>query len=170
LQAEAARQASTAFLGEIRSFGPHGNQLHTFVLRLGSLFALAHRRPSLSESEQSHFSAKQGPTMPSDEDLLFLREATKWSVLFEEPETKAKNFFSPLSVDYVLNPIYAPYFHISYRKKKKLELTSDDLICLIRGSYDDVTNLIKKYSRKWSVEPSEAPPTLFSHLNQEHPH
>jgi hypothetical protein len=166
-QAEAARQASTAFLGEIRSFGPHGNQLHTFVLRLGSLFALAHRRPSLSESEQSHFSAKESATMLSDADLFFLREATKWSVLFEEPATKTKDFFSPLSVDYVLNPIYAPYFHISYRKKRKLELTTDDLICLIRGSYDSVTALIKKYSRAWSVEPTDVAPSLFSHLHQE---
>jgi hypothetical protein len=166
LQAEAARQASTAFLGEIRSFGPFGNQLHTFVLRLGSLFALAHRRPSLSESEQSHFSAKQGPTLLSDEDLTFLREATKWSVLFEEPETKAKDFLSAISVDYVLNPIYAPYFHISYRKKRKLELTTGDLSCLMRGSYDDVTQLIRKYSRAWSVETSEAPQTLFSHLQE----
>src|SRR4030042_5016462 len=52
-QAEAARNASAAFLGEIRSFGRRGNQLHTFVLRLGSLFGLAHRRPSQSESEQT---------------------------------------------------------------------------------------------------------------------
>ena len=105
--------------------------------------------------------------MLSDADLFFLREATKWSVLFEEPATKTKDFFSPLSVDYVLNPIYAPYFHISYRKKRKLELTTDDLICLIRGSYDSVTALIKKYSRAWSVEPTDVAPSLFSHLHQE---
>jgi hypothetical protein len=52
LQAEAARQASTDFLGEIPSFGARGNQLHTFVMRLGTLFELAHQRPTLSESEQ----------------------------------------------------------------------------------------------------------------------
>ena len=54
-QATAARLASAAFLGEVRSFGRLGNQLHTFVLRLGSLFAIAHQRPTQSEPEITPF-------------------------------------------------------------------------------------------------------------------
>jgi hypothetical protein len=163
-QAEAARQASTDFLGEVRSFGRFGNQLHTFVLRLGSLFALAHQRPTQSESEQSHFSIGRGSKPLSDDDLQFLGEATKWSVLFEEKGTKKKEEYRPESVEYVLNPIYAPYFHISYRKKRKLELPSADVICLISGSYDQVSAMLKRYLQAWSVEPAEMSPTLFSHL------
>src|SRR6185295_12455124 len=83
-QAEAARQASAAFLGEIRSFGRLGNRLHSFVLWIGSLFSLAQQRPSQSESEQSHFAINHGKKPLSKEDLEFLKEATKWSVLFEE--------------------------------------------------------------------------------------
>lgn len=166
-QAEAARQASTAFLGEVRSFGPRGNQLHTFVLRLGSLFALAHQRPTQSESEQSHFAIGSGSSELTPQDDHFLRETTKWSVLFEHKGTKKKDQHLPETVEYVLNPIYAPYFHISYRKKRRLELRSDDLICLIRGNYEQVSNLLKRFSRGWSVEPSEMAPTLFSHLTSE---
>jgi hypothetical protein len=164
-QAEAARQASTALLGEVRSFGKRGNQLHAFVLRLGSLVALAHQRPTQSESEQSHFSIGAGsrPLEPQDEE--FLREATRWSVLFEHKGTKKKDDRLPEDLEYVLNPIYAPYFHISYRKKRRLELRSDDLICLIRGTYEEVRTLLKRYSRAWLVEPVEAAPSLFSHLH-----
>lgn len=163
-QAEAARQVSVAFLGEIKSFGRYGNQLHTFVLRLGSLFALAHQRPSQSESEQSHFSIGSGSQILSEADQQFLREAEKWSVLFEEAETKKKGAFDPEAVQYVLNPIYAPYFHISYRKRRKLKLATDDVICLIRGPYEGVADLLKRYSRTWAIEPDEMSPTLFSHL------
>jgi len=166
-QAEAARQASTAFLGEVRSFGPLGNRLHTFLLRLGSLFALAHQRPTQSESEQSHFSILAGKEELNPEDLAFVREAIKWSVLFEEEGTKKKAEHQPESLQYVLNPIYAPYFHISYRKKRKLEMKSDDVVCLIRGSYSEVNALLKRYSKTWSLEPSEMSPTLFSHLTEE---
>lgn len=166
-QAEAARQASTAFLGEVRSFGEYGNRLHSFVLALGSLLALAHLRPSLSESEQTHFSVVRGSEALSPEDERFLREATKWSVLFEEEATKLKQNYEPQTVEYVLNPIYAPYFHISYRKKRKLELKSEELIRLIRGSYADVSALLKRYSKNWSVEPSSMNPTLFSHLKED---
>ena len=165
-QAEAARQASAAFLGEIKSFGRHGNQLHSFVLKLGSLFALAHQRPSLSESEQSHFSIISGAELGID-DQEFLKEAVKWSVLFEEKGTKKKEQYEPETVDYILNPIYAPYFHISYRKKRKLELSTGDTICLIRGSYEEVTALLRRYSNTWAVEPEEVSPTLFSHLGRE---
>lgn len=163
-QAEAARQASAAFLGEVRSFGRYGNQLHTFVLRLGSLFALAHQRPTQSESEQSHFSIGSGTTGLTTADQEFLEEAVKWSVLFENKGTKIKSKFQPENIEYVLNPIYAPYFHISYRKKRKLELSTDDAQCLIRGSYDDVSHLLRRYANTWAVEPADMSPTLFSHL------
>ncbi len=169
LQAEAARQASTAFLREISSFGPSGHRLHAFVLRLGSLFALAHLRPSLSESEQSHFSIGAGGTTQTltEEDEEFLSEAVKWSVLFAEGETKRKETYRPESIEYVLNPIYAPYFHITYRKKRKLTLTTDEVIILMRGSYDDVSCLLKDYADRWKVSEDDMPPPLFAHLSED---
>jgi hypothetical protein len=167
LQAEAARQASTDFLGEIPSFGPHGNQLHTFVMRLGTLFELAHQRPSLSEAEQSHFSITPGTKDLSMREETFLRETTKWSVLFEEEATKTKEDYSPVNFDYLLNPIYAPYFHISYRKRKKLDLTTDQLVCLIGGSFQEVRTLFKDFAKRWDVEPTATAPSLFSELTPE---
>ena len=167
IQADAAREASAAFLREVRSCGPKGLQLHGFVLRLGSLFAIAHQRPTQSEPEQNHFSIGAGNTRPSVDDQDFLREAVKWSVIYEEPETKKKDVGEPEGFEYVLAPIYAPYFHISYRKKRKLKLSSDDVIVLIRGTYDQVKDLLKRQSVAWGVEPTDLAPTLFSHLGDE---
>src|SRR5690606_20028442 len=47
-QAQAAKQASATFLNEVKTFGRFGNQLHTFVLRLGTLFSIAQRNPRQS--------------------------------------------------------------------------------------------------------------------------
>jgi len=160
-QAEAARQASAALLREVKSFGRKGNQLHDFVFRLGTLFMLAHQRPSLSESEQSHFTILRGTSDLSEEDREFFREALKWSVLYEYKGTKKKSEQEPETTEYVLNPIYAPFFHISYRKKRRLEITTDDVICLIRGKYSEVTELLRRYSGKWGLEGEELNPTLF---------
>jgi hypothetical protein len=167
VQADAAREASAAFLREIRSCGPRGLQLHGFVLRLGSLFAISHQRPTQSEPEQTHFSIGAGIAILSNEDEDFLRESVKWSVVYEEPETKKKDVGEPEGFEYVLAPIYAPYFHISYRKKRKLKLSSDDVIVLIRGTYEQVKELLKRYSVTWEVEPADLAPTLFSHLGEE---
>jgi hypothetical protein len=166
VQAEAAREASAAFLKEVRSFGPHGLQLYTFVLRLGSLFAIGHQRPTQSEPEQTHFSIGTGAAQLNAVDYAFLREAVKWSVLFEEEETKKKGTSDPEDVEYVLAPIYAPYFHISYRKRRKLKLKTDDIVTLIRGTYDEVKDLLRRYSVTWEVEASDLTPTLFSHLGE----
>jgi hypothetical protein len=165
-QAEAARASSTAFLGEVRSFGPSGNRLHSFVLTLGSLFALAHRRPAQSEPEVSHFGITAGGQSLTDEDQDFLCEALRWSVLAEEPETKKKDPLQLPSSDWILNPIYAPYFHITYRKKRKLHLASRDLITLIRGTYDERRTLLKRYMQEWSLDSEEVEPNLFSHLEE----
>lgn len=166
-QAEAARQASAALLREVKSFGRKGNQLHYFVFRLGTLFMLAHQRPSLSESEQSHFTVLRGTSDLSEEDHEFFREALKWSVLYEYKGTKKKSEQEPETIEYVLNPIYAPFFHISYRKKRRLEITSDDVICLIRGTYSEVSELLRRYSRKWDLESEELNPTLFPHIESD---
>ncbi len=163
-QAFAARQVSAKFLGEVYKFGCHGNKLHNFVLRLGSLFALAHEQPSQSEPERSHFAIVRGSKALSPEEEGFLQAAQMWSVLFVEEETKVKESTQPIGYDYILNPIYSPYFTISYRKIRKLEITYDEFKTLADGSYDEVRALLTRYSKKWSVKLDDADPTLFSHL------
>ena len=162
-QATAARLASAEFLGEVNSFGRFGNQLHTFVLSLGSLFAIAHQRPTQSEPEITHFAVGHGQQELSDADHFFLAEAVKWSVLFDEKQTKQKQECDPGGLEYVLNPIYAPYFHISYRKRRSLTLKSGDLTTLIRGNYESVRSLLRRYSERWKTDLTDRP-TLFSHL------
>lgn len=163
-QAEAAKQTSTAFLGEIKSFGRYGEKLHNFVFRLGSLFDQAHRRLTQSETEQSHFSIRSGDALLTEQDITFLNEAVKYSVLFVDEDTKKKNAALLEAEEYVLNPIYTPYFHISYRKKRKLELSTNDVICLLRGTLDEFTTLMRRYEKEWKVDNEEQPITLFSFI------
>lgn len=159
IQATAAKQASGDLLGEVKSFGRRGPQLHTFVVRLGTLFQAAHRRTSQSEPEQNHFTIRRGSEL-TDEDKLLLNEAAKWSVLFEETATKRKEVTGE-AIDYLLNPIYAPYFTISYRRKRKLELTEKEVSCLLTGTLDEFTGLLRSYLSRWRVAPPDETLSLF---------
>jgi hypothetical protein len=161
-QSEAAKQASTAFMTEIRGFGRLGNRLHAFVLTLGSLFAIAHRRPTQGEPEITHFSVNRGTVALNDEDEEFFREALKWSVLSDEPATKLKNPLEPADNDWILNPIYAPYFHISYRKKRKLPLSSDDVVVAIRGTPEQRRELLRRFAMSFSGGAATDEPSLFT--------
>jgi hypothetical protein len=165
-QVEAARQASTVFLSEIRGRGQHGNQLHAFVLTLGSLFAISHQRPTQSEPERSHFSISGGKQPLSAEERAFLVEAVKWSVLIEERETKLKDAIQVSDSEWILNPIYAPYFKITYRKIRKLELKSEEVSVLIAGSYEARKSLLRRYAEKWDVQQRDLDHPLFSHLGE----
>ena len=161
-QAEAASQVAASLLPEVRSFGRLGNDLHSFLLRIGGLFALSQRRMSQSEPERTHFAIRDGEESIGEEGKMLLSEAVKWSVLFEEKETKAKSVGAPQVVDYVLNPIYAPYFQISYRKGRKLELTSGDFVILSSGSADEFRRkLYARLRQDWDVDREESSESLL---------
>jgi hypothetical protein len=161
-QAEAAKQASTAFMTEVRGFGRLGNRLHAFILTLGSIFAIAHRRATQSEPEITHFGINRGTASLSEDDLDFFREALKWSVLNYTPATKLKDPLEPADNDWILNPIYAPYFHISFRKKRKLAISSDDIAVAIRGNPEQRRELLRRFSVTFGDGVGLEEPSLFS--------
>ena len=134
------------------------------MLRLGSIFEIAHRSYTQSESEQSHFTINDTDGNLKESELKFLREATKWSVLFEQPETKKKNKFQPESVEYVLNPIYSPYFHISYRKKKSINFTTKQIKCLISGDLSEYQVLVKQFNQSFLTEKTSIQQSLFTFI------
>ncbi|KPZ52841.1 hypothetical protein AN391_03546 [Pseudoalteromonas sp. P1-13-1a] len=129
-QSFAANQTSSSLFSEIKSFKPKGEKLQNFANRLGELFALHQSRLSQSEPEKSHFSITGGATSLSNEERLLLDECEKWGVLTKVTATKTKSRLSIDDYDWILNPIYAPKFEISYRKKRKLNLNSEDIKAL----------------------------------------
>ncbi|GAB4026383.1 ORC-CDC6 family AAA ATPase [Spirosoma gilvum] len=159
-QSEAAKQASIGFLKEVKSFGNTGNILHSFTMRLGTYYRLVQKRNSQSEPEQNHFIVKD---TISEDVQKFLDEAVKWSVLYENRSTKHKHSEETVAFEYILNPIYSPYFHISYRKKKRSELTNRELEIFISGEVDLYEGILKYYLKSWSMHsPDSGTLSLFS--------
>ncbi len=146
-QATAARSASALFVKESQGSGDHGNRLFLVVNTLGQIFRLSQQRPSQSEPERTHFSIDRKQTADTVDNIL--KECVKWSVLFANKETKIKK--PQLEAEeYVLNPIYAPYFGISYNKGRKLELSEPSAIALLTGNREQLASLIKQYEAQWS--------------------
>lgn len=123
------KMVSEDMVSEIKSLGRRSNELYTFALRLGSLFETSRKKPSQSEPEQNQFNIV-GPLQSNDTESL-LRELVKWSVLYESKLTKQKA--DENGVEYLFNPIYAPYFGISYRKKRRVPFSLKDFEILAFG-------------------------------------
>lgn len=153
-QARAAYEASDQLIREIKTFGEYGEQLRIFVLRLGSVFRALQSSPSMSEPEQNQFTINSGDRALDAQELIFISEAQKYAILIEMLETKTKGVVGSDITDFQLNPIYSPYFLISYRRKRKIELSVEDFHVLTMGTENDYKEFSSKIYKK--VEQSES--------------
>ncbi|ENW81337.1 hypothetical protein F909_02628 [Acinetobacter sp. ANC 3929] len=148
IQSQAAYEASNELIKEIRTLGKFGEHLRIFTLRIGGIFKALQENPLLSEPEQNQFTINSGNRSFSTYELDFISEAQKHSILIEVVETKSKNGIGQDIRDFILNPIYAPYFNISYRKKRKIEISVEDFECLISGNESDYRKLHNKLTKQ----------------------
>lgn len=139
-QAHAAKQVSDKLYEDVQQLGPFGSQLLEVTRRLGKIFEAFNRRRSQSEPEINHFSIDDADrSVLTDSSQRLLREAKIWSVLYEEKDTKNKSDYDIAQTDLVLNPIFAPHFGISYRKRRKITLKAgavDVLLCQSTAQFE----------------------------------
>lgn len=139
VQAAAAKLVSDKLFQDILQLGGHGVQLLEVTGRIGRVFEAYNRRRSQSEPEVIHFSidnADRDKLSETAEQLL--REAKIWSVLYKEKDTKNKSDYDIAQTDLILNPIFAPHFSISHRKRRKVTLQAaqaDVLLCHSTAQY-----------------------------------
>jgi hypothetical protein len=149
-QCRAAYDASEQLFKEIRTFGRFGEPLRMFVLRLGNIFRALQASPTMSEPEQNQFTINSGGRSLNDGELDFIAEALRYGILVEQLETKSKAGVGQDIVDYQLNPIYAPYFQISYRRKRKLEISVEQFHTLVMGNENEYKELARGLARQLS--------------------
>ncbi|MGU3312632.1 ORC-CDC6 family AAA ATPase [Acinetobacter sp. M5A5_2a] len=152
IQHNAALETSELFFRELSSIKPDGNFFKNLCARLGELFALFHDRRSQSEPEITHFNISD-PINMDDKLKKHLDEAVKWGVLYQTKSTKEKNNNNFLSNDdYVLSPIFAPHFFISYRKIRKVSLTVEQVNRLLNSSKEDFDNFLNEFKLKFTSD------------------
>ncbi|MEF8711652.1 MAG: hypothetical protein V5B38_23635 [Candidatus Accumulibacter propinquus] len=145
VQAKAVKDASELILGTVSGHGVHGPQLHNLAQCLGSIFLARHRSDRQSEPEINHFTLSSGDL--NDNLRMYICEAEKWSVLYVGRETKMKSTGS-IDVDYILNPIFSPYFQISFRKKRSLPISAAQLLGMLEGDQRARDALVREFGRQ----------------------
>ena len=145
LQTRAANYVSRKQIMEIETYANCGRQMMVFTLSLGELFKELHRNSNLTlgEPEPNHFSINYFNIDKNvDNDLA---NAIRCSILQELPETKGKEALHTNVVDYHFNKIFAPFFEISYLKKRKLELSNEFIKSLMSEDETVAGEAVKKY-------------------------
>ena len=70
--------------------------------------------------------------------------------MYEEKLTKRKN--EEIGVEYILNPIYSAYFNISFRKKRRITITSKDFMTIAFDDFSEYEKLLRKKYQKNTIE------------------
>ena len=145
-QTEAARYVSEYKIVDIAGYEPYGKELRLFTQYLGQIFYRLHtmENNTLGEPEPNHFNTTDLSLPDSTRKLI--ASSIMWNVLQEgEPTKRKQSKLSPETVDYYMNRIYAPYFGISYRNQRKIQIDVDILSQLFSGDEEAAKNGFRSY-------------------------
>src|SRR5690606_6757662 len=130
------------------TYAPLGLTLNGLANRLGDIFQIWQKGDIQSEPEKTHFYILRdfGDLPEKIKDII--EQAKCWRVLIEFPATKDKNSNSSSRYEYQLNPIYAPYFNISFRKIRRLEFTESRFLAICLSNSEDYEEIRLEYIKQ----------------------
>jgi hypothetical protein len=145
VQDKAAYHLSVSKVDEIDTYPPVGHKLKRLVLILGRIFEQLHKRSSVSEPEINHFYIDFDAVSESAKEVL--NSGLMWAVFQSRPLTKIKSKEQTRGLEYHLNHIYAPYFEISYRRKRRLDISIAEFNKLVDGNEADASAVAQKLGK-----------------------
>lgn len=150
IQTEAIEEISNKRLKQISAIPEIGLNIRTFIYALGKIFLAYHREERISKIEPNHFSIKSNYGKIEENISIFLKECVMRGVLIKVKNNKTKNvdYIGADEYLYILHPIYTPSFHISWRRKQKIEFSVDEIKTLIGYDTDKIRSIIREYLKK----------------------
>lgn len=135
----------------------NGYKAKNLANALGNLFAEFLKDPRAKKFEVNSFSitVSKMENEQTEELKAILRDAVVWGVLIPSKANKIKNKGDIVfdGRDYMLHPIFAPYFKISYRKRQKCELRDVDIYSMLQPkSRKELRKELKNISNQLNEE------------------
>lgn len=163
-QTQAAQMVGKKNLTELEGLSVQGAQLTKLLLGLGRIFGVMAARPVGHTPEVNQFSLRHSFSTAAnetdDEDAIsLLKAAVMHLALVRFPGTKLADEGDTREYDYSVHPIFAPYFVFSHRRKRKLALTSSELLGLVREPRQTIDRLLRDQNRE--IEPLPDQLVLF---------
>ena len=149
LQNHCIHDLSKTYFRKLDRFRPTDNQLNRLVERLGNLFAAIHKSPRQGEPEINHFSTNGDL---ENKTLEYLKICRRENLLRWLSSNKQKSSSDYLPDAFEINPCFAPNFGISWRRKKKLTLTPDDVSKLCLGTDGEWKKIHSRIERQYHGE------------------
>jgi len=130
-----------------------GNSVCRFVISLGRLFGLMAARTYGGAPETDQFDLPEeyeSKSLRGDDAALtigvLLKEAVMNLALVERTATKPRSPADTKGRDFQIHPIFAAYFAISHRKKRKIRLSERNFLGLVEQPSETIPRMLKTIS------------------------
>lgn len=152
-QTQAAQAVGRKNLSELEGLSVDGARLTKLLLSLGRVFGVLAESPAGHTSEANQFHLREELAPENDARAMELLKHSVMhlalvryagSKLLDERDTKA--------YDYMIHPIFAPFFVISHRKKRKILLSSANLLSLVDRPREGIETVLKLNNRASEAE------------------
>ena len=163
LQTQAAQAIGRANLTELEGMSVRGAKLTKFLLGLGRVFEIMATTPEGHAPEVNQFEVVDisvTPTQKKESDDL-LDAAVMHLALARRSGSKLAGQGGTRDWDYMIYPIFAPFFNFSYRRKRKMNLSPGQILALIDSPNPAIRDILAASNRSPDDEPLPEQLRLF---------
>jgi hypothetical protein len=150
IQTMAAQSVGRKNLSELEGLSVHGAQLTKLLLGLGRVFQVMAAQPFGHAPEVNQFHLSDGigfgPSGANDADNL-LRAAVMHLALLRYSGNKLADETDTRDYDYMVHPVFSAFFVFSYRHKRKMLLSAEDLIGLVKNPKETIERILLRNNR-----------------------
>ena len=151
-QTLAAIQIGKKNLSELEGLSVEGAKLTKLLLSLGRVFGVLASKPLGHTPEANQFYVQSD----SDNEIegivkLILDQAVMHLALIRQPGNKLTGETDTKDYDYMIHPIFSPFFVFSYRRKRKISLSSSHILKLVNYPKLGIKDILNNSNRSESV-------------------
>ncbi len=151
-QTAAAQTVGGGNLAELEGLSVDGAHLTKLTLGLGRVFqvmasdAYGHA-PEVNQFELANTNGASDADSPGKAVDSLLNAAVTHSALIRAPGNKLGDVGDTRDYDYMVHPVFAPFFGFSYRRKRKMVLTPDQLLGLVANPRTTIRQVLRQSHR-----------------------
>lgn len=149
-QTQAAQNIGKKNLGELEGLAVSGGQLKKLLLSLGRIFQVMAANAAGHAPEVNQFHLSDQSLTPEVEELL--NSGVMHLALLRYPGSKLMDDADTREHDYMIHPIFSAFFVFSYRRKRKMMLSGENLIGLVKSPRKTLREVLGKTDRNLEDE------------------
>lgn len=147
LQTKAAEDVGRKNLSELEGLSVDGAKLTKLLLSLGRVFQVLAADPGGHTPEVNQFYLQGNESGSDNRVKSILDQAVMHLALVRQPGNKLTDETDTREYDYMVHPIFAPFFVFSHRRKRKIGISGDMVIMLVESPRDAIKEILDRNNR-----------------------